>query len=222
MRIAKRIYVLLLVVPIVFVGAFLAYSGVWTSKTMTMYVNVPSPPDLVVSAVGLPYSVPILYESCPRAIITYIIRVNVTNLGPGPAGTFDVSLELFWVTGGIIDYYAEETVTGLGAGQSKIVNFNVKIEYVDLHQLNATADCNNDISETNETNNPMVLNMHGRLAGDIDGNKGVDYFDLRRLLKAYGSTSSGPYWDELADLNCNKSVDYFDLYILLKHYGVRM
>lgn len=57
------------------------------------------------------------------------------------------------------------------------------------------------------------------IPGDIDGNHDVDYMDLYRLAKTYGSKRGDPNYDPEADINCDGKVDYNDLYILARHYG---
>lgn len=186
------------------------FSPATESAKLTLY-----PCDLVVADVELPYSHPRLYAN-----VTYEVLVNATNLGSSPATSFNVSLELFWVKGGIVDFYAEETVTGLGAGESTIVLFNdVMITHCSNYWLNATADCNNDVAESNETNNSMVMEIHGRLAGDLDGDGDVDFDDIVQIAMAYGSNLGDSNWNANADIDCDDDVDFDDVVTAAMNYG---
>jgi len=56
------------------------------------------------------------------------------------------------------------------------------------------------------------------LPGDLNKDGRVDYRDLFRFSRAYGSTLTSPYWNPDADLNGDGFVDSRDLYILRKFY----
>lgn len=108
---------------------------------------------MVVAHVELPYTYPKLYANIP-----YDIGVNVTNLGSSPASTFTMSLELFWVKScGILEYCEEKNVNGQDLGASTAVHFDAKITHASPgldYVLDATADCNNDVAESNEQTIP--------------------------------------------------------------------
>jgi parallel beta-helix repeat protein len=170
--------------------------------------------DLVVTSVQLPYPDARLY-----ADIEYDIVVAVSNVDPGSADSFNVSLELYWVNGSVIDYYHKETVLELAGNNSTIVRFKVKIGYVGTYIMSVIVDCDNDVKERNETNNSMVINIEGRSAGDINGDYKVDHKDLLLLASAYGSEEGDKNYNPLADLNADGKIDHKDLLILAGNYG---
>jgi hypothetical protein len=57
------------------------------------------------------------------------------------------------------------------------------------------------------------------LAGDINGDWGVDHKDLLLLAAAYGSSIGQPNYNPNADLDPNGKIDHKDLLILAANYG---
>ena len=171
------------------------------------------PCDLVVSEVELPYIEAKLYAN-----ITYDIGVNVTNLDIGSTTTFNVSLQLYWLDGATVEYYHEETVAGLGPEESTVVHFSVEITHVGDYELTATADCDDDVDESNEANNSMVITVDGRLAGDLDGDHDVDFDDIVSIAMAYMSNPDSPFWNEQADLDADGDVDFDDIVTAAMNY----
>jgi hypothetical protein len=171
-------------------------------------------PDLVVTDVQLPYPDPILYEG-----IEYEIGVTVANIGPGSAESFNVSLELYWLKENITDYYAETTVSGLASGENVTVYFQAHTNFITYYTLTATADCNNDVTECDETNNDMKMTIQSRFPGDIDGDGKVGHKDLLLFAGAYGSEVGDPNYLPLADFDADGKVDHKDLLILASNFG---
>ena len=62
-------------------------------------------------------------------------------------------------------------------------------------------------------------NIIATILGDINGDFKVDYNDLFRLAKAYGSSKGEPNWDPRADFNYDGTINYQDLFILARNYG---
>jgi len=57
------------------------------------------------------------------------------------------------------------------------------------------------------------------IAGDVDGDRDVDAYDLFEFSKAYGSYPSKPNWNPSCDFNRDNKVDASDLSDLSKNYG---
>jgi len=57
------------------------------------------------------------------------------------------------------------------------------------------------------------------IAGDINGDRNVDYDDLAITVVAYGSSNSEPAYEPDADFNKDDNVDCHDLIILGRNYG---
>lgn len=58
-----------------------------------------------------------------------------------------------------------------------------------------------------------------KILGDVDGDRGVDVFDLFALSRAYGSGSGDPNWNPDCDFNRDDKVDDSDLSDLNQNYG---
>lgn len=57
------------------------------------------------------------------------------------------------------------------------------------------------------------------IAGDLDGDRSVNVFDLYALGRTYGSTPTSPNWDPNADINNDVVVNSRDLRIQSQNYG---
>ncbi len=99
-------------------------------------------PDLAVSNLQLP--------SNPQNGTSYPVSFTVTNNGSANAGSFMVSLSDGSITIG------QQNITGLASGQNTTVTFNWIPSTTGLRSINATADVNNVINETNEANNKIT------------------------------------------------------------------
>jgi len=109
----------------------------------TDYITVTTArPDLVVSNLQVP--------SNPQVGMTYPVNFTVTNSGSLNAGSFMVNL----MDGSTV--IGQQTISSLASGQSTTVTFNWIPTVTGLSTLNATADVNNAITETNETNNNIT------------------------------------------------------------------
>jgi parallel beta-helix repeat protein len=57
------------------------------------------------------------------------------------------------------------------------------------------------------------------IAGDVNGDKIVNAFDLYLLGKSYGATPGSPNWNPNADINNNQIINKPDLQIISQNYG---
>lgn len=65
----------------------------------------------------------------------------------------------------------------------------------------------------------MVINIDGRLAGDLDGDCDFDFEDIVTIAMAYGSKREDANWNEQADLNADDDVDFDDVVLAAMNYG---
>ena len=116
------------------------------NEIKTNYITVTdSRADLVISNLQVPNN--------PQVGTSYPVSFIVTNNGPGSAGSFTVQLKDGTVLIG------QQTINSLTSGQSTTVNFNWIPTTAGLRSINATADVNNVISETNEANNNLIQQL---------------------------------------------------------------
>jgi len=174
-------------------------------------------PDLYVESVAWPYPEPILYANAT----TYRINVTVANGGNLDAGPFNVTFTAVYCPDGenFTEYESKVLVPGLAAGNSTTVEFDFKPKHKGVYSIVVWVDSENDVDESNEANNINLTIVNVRLAGDVDGDGDVDYRDLFKLAKAYGSTQSSPSWNCYADFDASGKVDYKDLFLLAQNYG---
>jgi len=174
-------------------------------------------PELYVESITWPYPEPILYANTT----TYNINVTIANGGNLDAGPFNVTFTAIYSLNGenITEFESKITVPGLAAGNSTVVKFGFKPLHKGVYYIAIWVDSDNNVEESNEINNITMLTVKVRLAGDVDGDHDVDYRDLFKLARAYGSTPSDENWNCHADFNADGHVDYRDLFLLAKNYG---
>jgi len=111
-------------------------------QDITLEVPVPPEPDLTISKIALKTPGYVNEEN--------VLGVMVKNIGTGDAGSFDVSLEVDGATLG------EQTVISLAAGASTELEYTWTPTNTGGHLLSATADTNNEVEESDETNNDLL------------------------------------------------------------------
>ena len=110
--------------------------------TQQVTVTTQALPDLTVSNLVVP--------SNPQIGTTYPVSFTVTNSGSANAGSFLVQLMDGTLSIG------QQTITSLNSGQSTPVSFNWIPTVTGSRTINATADVNNAITESNEANNNIT------------------------------------------------------------------
>jgi parallel beta-helix repeat protein len=75
------------------------------------------------------------------------------------------------------------------------------------------------IDELNQDTYPTTEPFSGGLAGDADGDGGVDIFDIVRMAGVYGVTFHDLRYDWTCDMNLDGDIDIFDIVIAAGNYG---
>ena len=124
-------------------------------------------------------------------------------------------------TAGIIHYHASALAGNIaganGNGTLGTITFKTKncgnsaIQLIEVILLDSYLT---DIDKTLAHGTAKV-----RIAGDANGDRKVDTFDLYRLGRAYSSDPYKPNWDPDCDFNGDERVDNIDLTILNTNYG---
>jgi hypothetical protein len=148
------------------------------------------------------------------------VEVTIINSGPGSAGQFNVSLQIYWTTGSQQESNTQQTVASLSSGQNVTLTFNFRPTHTGYYNLTATADCNNAVSESNETDNSLSRpNIPVTTIGDINGDGVINIFDAVVISLAWGSTPIDSYWNIRADINHDNTVNLLDGIRIASHWG---
>ena len=192
------------------------------NKTVTATFSL-SNPNLVI------YSVVIKDQGCKiYANDTYAngtnysvpVEVTVFNSGSSTAGQFNVSLQVYWTTGSQQESIFQQTVASLDAGKNVSLTFNFRPTHTRYYNLTATADCNNAIVESNETDNSLSRpDIPVTTKGDINGDGIVNILDAVIIGLAWGSTPTDLYWNIRADINHDNIVNLLDGVQVGLHWG---
>ncbi len=152
----------------------------------------------------------------------YPVEVTIRNLGGITASSFYVKLEVYWINGSLLETSQEIFVPILAGGTSAVVNFTSLFHpmHTGYYQLTATVDSRNNITETNKTNNSLVLNnVKVTIIGDINGDGVVNILDAVLIAQAWGATPSSSNWNTKADINHDGTVDIYDATIIELNWG---
>jgi hypothetical protein len=143
----------------------------------------------------------------------YPVEVTICNLGNLNAGPFYIKLEVYWTTGSLSEGSQEIYVPGLVAEASAIINFTSLFHplHTGDYQLTAIVDSRNNITETNKSNNALVLNnVPVTVMGDINGEGVVNILDAVIIAQAWQATPTSPNWNIKADLCHNGKINILD------------
>jgi uncharacterized repeat protein (TIGR02543 family) len=148
------------------------------------------------------------------------VEVTIINSGSGSAGQFNVSLQVYWTTGSQQESNTQQTVASLRAGQNVTLTFHFRPTHTGYYNLTATADCNNAIDESDETDNSLSRpNIPVTTIGDINGDGVVNIFDAVVISLAWGSTPIDSHWNIRADINHDNNVNLLDGVQVGLHWG---
>jgi parallel beta-helix repeat protein len=75
------------------------------------------------------------------------------------------------------------------------------------------------IDADNQDRYPLTRPFGWFPAGDVDGDRDVDIFDIVRMAGVYGAKYPDPRYDRLCDVDLDGDVDIFDIVIAAGHYG---
>jgi len=122
---------------------------------------------------------------------------------------------------GTIHYHASaltgNTTGANGNGVLGTITFKTKAYGNSVIQLIEVILLNSHLTEIDRTLVHAAVNV--RIAGDANGDRKVDTFDLYRLGRAYSSDPYKPNWNPDCDFNGDQKVDNTDLDILNANYG---
>jgi hypothetical protein len=148
------------------------------------------------------------------------VKITVRNTGILAAGQFNVSFEVYWITGGLQESLVEQTVLNLNAGQNLTLTFWWKPSHTRYYRLTATADCDGEVNESNEGNNVRsLLDVPVTVIGDINGDGVINILDAVVISKAWDATPSDPWWNVKADINHDGIVNILDGTRIGLHWG---
>ena len=74
------------------------------------------------------------------------------------------------------------------------------------------------IDGSNQDRYPLTRALGGP-AGDVDGDRDVDIFDIVRMSDAYGIEYPDPQYDRLSDMDLDGDIDIFDIVAAAGNYG---
>jgi len=146
-------------------------------------------PDLTVTDIGFP--------TVMRPDKTYTITATVKNQGTVAAGPFNVSLEA--EKGGTNYYSSKVHRTGLGIDASTDVSFTDVNLPAGCYNFTATADCDGQVDELDESNNGSTECYQVDNVIVVDGNSGFDDLVTEGLAWTDGTTY---YIEGLTITNC--------------------
>ncbi|MBI5221798.1 MAG: hypothetical protein HY979_03265 [Candidatus Magasanikbacteria bacterium] len=125
-----------------------AESNEQDNDTSLLVTVLPSQPaDLIVESISWTPNDPQLITGK-----TYALKAVISNIGQGAAGSFNVEFRIGGET-----YPPKYPVSGLNPGQKATVTRSFTPKTAMTYGVTVTADINNTVSETNETNNKKVV-----------------------------------------------------------------
>jgi hypothetical protein len=140
------------------------------------------------------------------------VQVTVKNVGVGGAGPFDVCLKACWIEGNLWESYVTLRVSGLATGEDVVLTFGWHPLHTGSYNLTAFADCNNEVTETDEGDNTLTsLNYPVALMGDLDGSRRNDISDVAQVCLAWHSHPGDSNWNLLVDLNHDGYINIEDI-----------
>ncbi len=143
------------------------------------------------------------------------VKTNVTVLNKGNfTETFNVTM---YANTTAVD---TQTVTSLASGAQITLFYTWNTTGWAHGNYTITAYAAPVPGETNTTDNTYTDGViKVVIAGDINGDGGVDIYDAIMLAGAYNSVPGAPNWNPNSDLNSDGIVDIYDAIILAGHYS---
>ena len=140
--------------------------------------------------------------------------VNVTTVNQGGF------LETFNIT-----IYANSTAmieaqVTLNSMQTAIQGFTLDTSDLPYGAYTLSAEADTVPGETDIADNLFIGGtIFVTIAGDVDGDKDVDIYDIVRLAGTYGASKPDPRYDPNCDLDDDGDIDIFDIVIGSGNYG---
>jgi hypothetical protein len=134
-----------------------------------------------------------------------------------------VKLEVYYDT--TLEVATEKDVSGLAGMSSAVLTFGnvfhpTRTRSAGRYALKASVDNDNEVEESDETNNMHVQNDFAvTVIGDANGDKTVNILDAVKLSLAWISRPSDPQWNIHADINHDGKTDILDAVRIDLHWG---
>ena len=144
-------------------GNLMSYvdNAAWFERAFVAWLVAKGPgKDLIVSNIEFPPAM--------RPGKDHTINATIKNQGSTVTGSFNVSLLVDGVPNGTVSVPG-----GLGGGDDTTVSFPVNLPY-GCYNFTVVADCDGDVSESNEENNELSLDRQVGYYIVVDGNSGFD------------------------------------------------
>jgi outer membrane protein assembly factor BamB len=151
----------------------------------------------------------------------YYVPVNITvaNIGDLDAGSFNVSLAVYWMNGSLQEDRVEWRVSGLNFGDSTTLTYSWHPMHTGNYNLTAVVDCHGKIAESNETDNTLVvLDYPVALMGDVYVDHVNNLLDIVQVGLAWHSHPDDGNWNLRADLNHDAYIDIYDIVRVTLHW----
>ncbi|HUV98123.1 MAG TPA: hypothetical protein VMW14_01305 [Candidatus Paceibacterota bacterium] len=141
----------------------------------------------------------------------------VKNAGDS-SETFDVTI---YATNATDDYVVGTASTTVPARSSQTVKVTCSSTGLAKGTYTVKAVVDTVTDETYTADNELIQGtILVTLAGDVDGNKCVNIFDIVKMAGVYGITSqSNPKYDPYCDLDNNYAINIFDIVTAAGNYG---
>ena len=139
------------------------------------------------------------------------VEVMVKNVGFVSARNFNVSLSVYWLNGILLENCVDWRVLSLSLGENTTVTFNWHPTHTGYYNLTAVADCQNEIVESNESDNTLVLASYPvAVMGDINGDHAPNILDATVMSMAWGTHPGDADWNIKPDLNHDGVINILD------------
>ncbi|UCG37509.1 MAG: hypothetical protein JSV64_04360 [Candidatus Bathyarchaeota archaeon] len=219
---------------------------VFTANGSTYLLSDPIPPGTTWSHTFTD-SVELQYYSFDMLWITGFINVTsdlhdvaVTSLGHSKSGClpkatvgqgFKVSMNVtvenqggfienfnITVKANTTEIFKTSVILNPGENHTLTFDWNTTLFSKGNYSLNANADVVPGETETSDNSfvDGVVLIT---LAGDVDGDRDIDIFDIVRMAGAYGVSKPHPKYDSNSDVDDDGDIDIFDIVAAASNYG---